>query len=57
MLTLYDIDLNKLTPEKLEAIWDYIDPKDQEMIEIKFSMEAIKPIKKAPLPKMEKSAN
>lgn len=57
MLTLYDIDTNNLTLEKLEAIWDYLEPKAQEMLEIKLSMQAINPIKKAPLPKMEKSAN
>ena len=57
MLTLYEIDTNNLTMEKLEAIWDYLEPKAQEMLEIKLTMEAIKPIKKAPLPKMEKSAN
>lgn len=57
MLTLYDIDTNNLTPEKLEAIWDYLEPKAQEMLEIKLAMETINPIKKAPIPKMEKSAN
>lgn len=57
MLTLYEIDTNNLTPEKLEAIWDYLEPKAQEILEIKLAIETIEPIKKAPLPKMEKSAN
>lgn len=57
MLSLYDIDTNKLTMEKLEAIWDYLEPQAQEMLEIKLAIETISPMKKAPLPKMEKSAN
>lgn len=57
MLTLYEIDTNNLTPEKLEVIWEYLEPQAQAMLEIKLAMETIEPIKKAPLPKMEKSAN
>lgn len=51
MLTLYEIDTNNLTIEKLEAIWDYLEPKAQEMLEIKLAMQAINPIKKSTPPK------
>lgn len=54
MLTLYDIDTNNLTMEKLEAIWDYLEPKAQEMLEIKLSMQAINPIKKHPSQKWKR---
>lgn len=39
MLTIYDLDLKNMTKEKLEQIWDYLDPKDQQILEIKLSLD------------------
>lgn len=46
MLTINDLDLKNLTREKLEQIWDYLEPKDQEMLEIKFSIDNFKDLQK-----------
>lgn len=42
MLTIYDLDLKNMTKEKLEQIWDYLDPKDQQILEIKLSLDDFK---------------
>lgn len=42
MLTIYDLDLKNMTKEKLEQIWDYLDPKDQQILEIKLSLDNFK---------------
>lgn len=46
MLTIYDLDLKNMTKEKLEQIWDYLEPKDQQMLEIKFSIDNFKDLQK-----------